>query len=303
MPWDHSTFSQNRTRRVTESGLLERLCAETVARAITQQVVSQHTTLDGTLVQANASHKSFVPREVVLKPAEYTRRIRSLDAGSEPDQAPGNPTVTCRGERRSNQTPVSTTDPDATLAHKGHGTAAMVGYTVNGLMENRHRLLRGIDCGVVSRAGLRDGWRAGVARSGSCDARSSDSARGCGQGVWGQAMPDGARAAANPAAQCGQHHRTGGGASAGATAEPDGGLPPLTAGTEEDRRTLGRGEMRARLPARSAARAPAGPRRSLSDGLAAQPEADLPTFRASGWIDHKNLRKDGIGARDLPAAC
>jgi hypothetical protein len=145
MPWDHSTFSQNRTRRVTESGLLERLCAETVAQAITQQVVSQHTTLDGTLVQANASHKSFVPREVVLKPAEYTRRIRSLDAGSEPDQAPGNPTVTCRGERRSNQTPVSTTDPDATLAHKGHGTAAMVGYTVNGLMENRHRLLRGID--------------------------------------------------------------------------------------------------------------------------------------------------------------
>jgi transposase len=144
-PWDHSTFSQNRKRRFTESGLLERLFDETVALAITQKLVSHHTTLDGTLVQANASHKSFAPMEVFLKPAEYKRRIRSLDAGPAPDQDPGNPTVTFRGERRSNQTHVSTTDPDAKLANKGNGTLAMVGYTVNGLMENRHRLLLGIN--------------------------------------------------------------------------------------------------------------------------------------------------------------
>jgi transposase len=142
-PWDHSTFSQNRKRRFTESGLLERLFDETVARAITQQLVSHHTTVDGTLVQANASHKSFVPIEVFLKPEEYTQRIRSLDQAQ--DQAPGNPTVTCRGERRSNQTPVSTTDPDAKLANKGNGTAAMVGDTVKGLMEHRHRFLLGIN--------------------------------------------------------------------------------------------------------------------------------------------------------------
>ena len=71
-------------------------------------------------------------------------RIGSEYAGPEPDQDPGNPTVTFRGERRSNQTHISTTDPDAKLANKGNGTAAMVGYTVNGLMENRHRLLLGI---------------------------------------------------------------------------------------------------------------------------------------------------------------
>lgn len=147
MPWDHSTFSQNRKRRFTESGLLEQLFDETVALAMTQKLVSPHTTLDGTLVQANASHKSFVPMEVFLKPEEYKRRIRSLDAGPEqhPDQDPGNPTVTFRGERRSNHTPVSPTDPDAKLANKGNGTAALVGYTVNGLMENRHRLLLGIN--------------------------------------------------------------------------------------------------------------------------------------------------------------
>ena len=116
-----------------------------MALAIKQKLVFHHTTLEGALVQANASHKSFVPMEVFLKPAAYTQRIRSRDAGSEPDQDPGNPTVTFRGERRSNQTHVSTTDPDAKLANKGNGTAAMVGYTVNGLMENRHRLLLGIN--------------------------------------------------------------------------------------------------------------------------------------------------------------
>src|SRR6185312_1798845 len=131
----------------TESGLLGHLFDETVALAIKQKLVSQHTTLDGTLVQANASHKSFVPMEVFLKPEEYKRRIRSLEAGPEPDQDQdrGNPTITFRGESRSHQTHVSTTDPDAKLANKGNGTAAMVGYTVNGLMENRHRLLLGIN--------------------------------------------------------------------------------------------------------------------------------------------------------------
>lgn len=143
MPWDHSTFSQNRKRRFTESGLLEQLFDETVAVAIKQRLVSPHTTLDGTLVQANASQKSFVPIEVFLKPEDYKKRIRSLDQPPDPD--PGNPTVMFRGERRSNQTHISTTDPDAKLANKGNGTAAMVGYTVNGLMENRHRLLVGIN--------------------------------------------------------------------------------------------------------------------------------------------------------------
>ncbi len=144
-PWDHSTFSQNRKRRFTKSGLLERLFDETVALAIKQKLVSHHATLDGTLVQANASHKSFVPMEVFLKPEEYKQRIRSLDPGGEQEPDPGNPTVTFRGERRSNHTHVSTTDPDAKLANKGNGTAAIVGYTVNGLMENRHRLLLGIN--------------------------------------------------------------------------------------------------------------------------------------------------------------
>lgn len=67
---------------------------------------------------------------------DYKTRIRSLD------QAPGDPTVPFHGERRSNQTQRPTTDPDANLTNKESGTAALVGYAVNGLMENRPRAPR-----------------------------------------------------------------------------------------------------------------------------------------------------------------
>jgi len=78
-PWDHSTFTQNRKRRFNESGILEKLFDETVALAIEKKLVSDHATVDGTLVKANASHKSFVPIEVFIKPGEYKKRMRSLD--------------------------------------------------------------------------------------------------------------------------------------------------------------------------------------------------------------------------------
>jgi hypothetical protein len=76
--------------------------------------------------------KSCVPIKVFLKPEDDKQRIRS------PDQDPSNPAVTLHEERRSNQTPVSMTDPEAKLANKGYGTVALVGDPVNGLMENRH---------------------------------------------------------------------------------------------------------------------------------------------------------------------
>src|SRR5205807_1214136 len=73
-PWDASTFSQNRRRRFDESGILERLFDETVARAMAEGLVSRHVSADGTLVRANASYKSFLPIEVTLAPEEYKRR-------------------------------------------------------------------------------------------------------------------------------------------------------------------------------------------------------------------------------------
>jgi transposase len=145
--WDASTFSQNRRRRFDESGLLEHLFDDTIQRAMAAGLVSRHVSADGTLVRANASFKSFVPIEVALEPAEYKRRLRAQDRTAEdgPPDA-GNRAVDFRGETRSNATHRSITDPDCRFVSKGTwGTGAYPGYTVNALMENRHRFLLGFD--------------------------------------------------------------------------------------------------------------------------------------------------------------
>ena len=144
--WDASTFSQNRRRRFDESGLLERLFDDTVKRAMAAGLVSRHVSADGTLVRANASYKSCVPLEVALDPEEYKRRLRTQDRedGNGP-QDPGNRAINFRGERRSNATHRSVSDPDCRFVSKGtSGTGAYPGYTVNAVMENRHRILLGL---------------------------------------------------------------------------------------------------------------------------------------------------------------
>jgi transposase len=153
-PWDASTFSQNRRRRFDEAGVLERLFDDTVTRAMAAGLVSRHVSADGTLVRANASYKSFLPLEVALDPDEYKRRLRREDR-QDPDHPidPGNRPVDFRGEKRSNATHRSLTDPDCRFVSKGaSGTGAYPGYTVNALMENRHRVLLGLDAEIFARA-------------------------------------------------------------------------------------------------------------------------------------------------------
>ena len=144
--WDASTFSQNRRRRFDESGVLEKLFDATIKQAMAAGLVSRHVSADGTLVRANASYKSFLPIEVALDPEEYKRRLRRSDRtadGDPPD--PGNRAVNFRGEKRSNATHRSVTDPDCRFVSKGSsGTGAYPGYTVNAVMENRHRFLLGL---------------------------------------------------------------------------------------------------------------------------------------------------------------
>lgn len=144
--WDASTFSQNRRRRFDGSGVLEHLFDETVKRAFAQKLISTHVSADGTLVRANASFKSFAPITVAMSGEEYKRQLRTEDDTQEQhDHDPGNPTVNFRGEKRSNATHRSTSDPDCRFVSKGSsGTGAYPGYTVNALMENRHRILLGI---------------------------------------------------------------------------------------------------------------------------------------------------------------
>jgi transposase len=124
--FDHSTFSRNRAR------LLEHAVADEFFRAVVAQarglnlLSDEHFTVDGTLVEAWASLKSFKRKKV---------------GPSAPPDDPGNPTVNFRGERRSNATHQSTTDPEAQLAKKGAGKEAKLFYSANALMENRHALL------------------------------------------------------------------------------------------------------------------------------------------------------------------
>lgn len=123
--FDHSTFSQNS----------ERLLAQAVARQFFDAVVSvargegllsdEHFTVDGTLIEAWASLKSLKP---------------TTAAGSPPPDDPGNPTVDFHGERRTNATHQSTTDPEARLMRKGLGKEAKLCFSGHVLMENRRGL-------------------------------------------------------------------------------------------------------------------------------------------------------------------
>ena len=84
----------------------------------------EHFTVDGTLLEAWAGLKSF----------------KRKDERPAPPDDPGNPTVNFHGEKRSNVTHASTTDPEARLARKGHGREAKLSYAGHLLMDNRHGL-------------------------------------------------------------------------------------------------------------------------------------------------------------------
>ena len=125
--FEHSVFSKNRDR------LLEHDVAAKFFAAVVDQtrglglMSDEHFTVDGTLIEAWASLKTFRPKGE--KPEDR-----------EPPDDPGNPTVNFRGEKRSNETHQSTTDPESRLARK-KGKESKLSYSAHALMENRHGLL------------------------------------------------------------------------------------------------------------------------------------------------------------------
>lgn len=122
-----TSFSKNR-QRLLDHDVASRFFDEVVGQADDRGLLSdEHFTVDGTLIEAAASLKSFRPKDAA-PPVE-------------PPDDPGNPTVDFRGEKRSNATHASTTDPESRLAKKGAGQAAKLCYTGHALMENRHGLL------------------------------------------------------------------------------------------------------------------------------------------------------------------
>jgi transposase len=124
--WDVTVFTKNRERLV-KADIANKFFQRVVARAQALDLMSdEHFTVDGTLMEACASLKSF----------------RKADADEEPPtDDPGNPTVNFHGEKRSNETHQSTTDPDARLARKASGKEAKLSYSGHVLMENRNGLV------------------------------------------------------------------------------------------------------------------------------------------------------------------
>ena len=135
-PWDHSSFTKNRDR------LLEGEIAGKFLRAVLAQprvkrlMSSDHFSVDGTLIEAWASLKSF-------------RRKDGSD--NDPDGPGRNAERGFHKEKRSNETHQSTTDPEARLYKKGDGQPAKLCYIGHALMENRHGLA--VEGGVTQATG------------------------------------------------------------------------------------------------------------------------------------------------------
>ena len=124
--WDHSVFSKNR-ERLLEHSVVEAFFREVMRLADAKGLLSkEHFSVDGTLIQAWASHKSFKPKG---------------DGGDEPPAPGRNAEVSWKGKPRTNDTHQSTTDPDARLFRKGDNTGALLCYQGHVLMENRSGLV------------------------------------------------------------------------------------------------------------------------------------------------------------------
>ena len=125
--WDPTVFTKNRNR-LLEAEVAKQFLAQVVEQARAQSLTSdEHFTVDGTLLEAWAGAKSFQRKDGQKPPPG--------------DNDAGNPTVNFHGERRSNRTHSSKTDPEAQLARKGEGKEAKLSYSGNLLVENRNGLI------------------------------------------------------------------------------------------------------------------------------------------------------------------
>jgi transposase len=157
--WDASTFSKNRDR-LLEGDVAQRLLGAIIAQPRVRALMSdEHFSVDGTLIQAWASHKSFQPKPApapgedpdppppdASAPPPAPSAAAPADPPSPPatpgrNQAGRNQARDWRGQKRSNETHASVTDPDARLARKSSGTASILAYAGHVLMENRNGLV------------------------------------------------------------------------------------------------------------------------------------------------------------------
>jgi transposase len=126
--WDVTVFTKNR-ERFLDGEIAQKFFAAVLDQARAADLLSdEHFTVDGTLVEAWASHKSFKPKDDNETPPRIGGCIK-------------NPDVDFRGRQRCNDTHASTTDPDARLYKKSAGSESKLGYLGHVLTENRNGLV------------------------------------------------------------------------------------------------------------------------------------------------------------------
>jgi transposase len=142
--WDATVFTKNRPRRL-DGDIAQAFFEQVLAQARAQRLLGdEHFTVDGTLIEAWAGLKRF------KKPG----------GPRTPPEDPGKPTVNFHGERRSNATHASTTDPEARLIRKGNQHEAKLGYLGHALMDNRQGLV--VQACVTPATGTAE-WEAALA--------------------------------------------------------------------------------------------------------------------------------------------
>jgi transposase len=131
--WDHSVFSKNRDRLLDGDVAANFLSAVLAQPRVKRLISNDHFSVDGTLIEAWASMKSFTPKGASES---------STDGTDDPPPAGGsrNREADFHGEKRSNDTHTSTSDPDARLYRKGAGKEAKLCFIGHALMENRNAL-------------------------------------------------------------------------------------------------------------------------------------------------------------------
>lgn len=135
--WDATTFTKNR-ERFERHGLVQKFFDQVVKSALVEEYASNdHFSVDGTLIQSWASLKSFRPKD---EPVDQP-----------PAEGGSNPSVDFHGQKRTNETHQSTTDPEARLARKSSHTAALLSHSGHVLVENRHALC--LDIGIAAADG------------------------------------------------------------------------------------------------------------------------------------------------------
>ena len=169
--WDHSTFSKNRDRLLEADIARKFLKSILEHRKVAPLLSDEHFTVDGTLVTAWASLKSFVPKEAAVgepppsddgggkpptagpKPTktqateptsaepDKTEIAKPMPTATEADKRSRNEEVDFHGQKRCNDTHVSTTDPQARLFRKGPGKEARLSYMGHAMTENRNGLV------------------------------------------------------------------------------------------------------------------------------------------------------------------